>query len=138
MARYSKSIWPSLPTVARVSPTALASAGFRWTYLDAGWAQYTTRQGDLRTYVSNEAAKAKLEGLGLVVGLNLLEGASSGAMTASQIKQFGTILAQEPSACALVGWSYDAGYLGQSGIREALDSVATVARRRNAASCVVS
>jgi hypothetical protein len=88
--------------------------------------------------VSNEAAKAKLEGLGLVVGLNLLEGASSGAMTASQIKQFGTILAQEPSACALVGWSYDAGYLGQSGIREALDSVATVARRRNAASCVVS
>jgi hypothetical protein len=138
MARYSKSIWPSLPTVARVSPTALASAGFRWTYLDAGWAQYTTRQGDLRTYVANEAARAKLEGLGLVVGLNLLEGASSGAMTASQIKQFGTILAQEPSACALVGWSYDAGYLGQSGIREALDSVATVARRRNAASCVVT
>jgi hypothetical protein len=138
MARYSKSIWPSLPTVARVSPTALASAGFRWTYLDAGWAQYTTRQGDLRTYVSKEAARAKLEGLGLVVGLNLLEGASSGAMTASQIKQFGTILAQEPSACALVGWSYDGSYLGQSGIREALDSVATVARRRNAASCVVN
>ena len=59
-------------------------------------------------------------------------------MSASQLKQFGTILAQEPSACAFVGWSYDATYLGQSGIREALDSLTALARRRNAASCVVS
>jgi hypothetical protein len=138
MARYSKSIWPALPTVARVTPTALRSAGFRWSYLDAGWAQYSTRQGDPGTWLSKQAAQAGEEGLGLVLGLNLLDGGSSGSMTASQIKQFGTILARAPSACALVGWSYDAGYLGQNGIREALDSVVTVARRRNAGSCIVS
>ncbi|MDQ3426607.1 MAG: hypothetical protein M3477_02130, partial [Gemmatimonadota bacterium] len=33
MARYSKSIWPSLPTTARVAPSELAAANFRWTYL---------------------------------------------------------------------------------------------------------
>jgi hypothetical protein len=140
MARYSKSIWPALPTTVRVAPSVLAGASFRWTWLDAGWAQYNTRLGDLRTYLARQAAQAKLEGLGLVVGLNVLDGAGYGtaSMTASQIKQFGTILAQEPSACALIGWSYNASYLSQSGIRQALDSVATVAKRRNAGSCIAS
>jgi hypothetical protein len=138
MARYSKSIWPGLPTVARASPTALSAADFRWNYLDAGWAQYTTRQGDLQTFLSQEAGRAKLEGLGLVVGLNLLDGSDAQPLSAGQIERFGTILARESSACAFMGWSYDAAYLSRAGVREALDSVATVARRRNAASCAVS
>ena len=75
MARYSKSLWPSLPTAVRVAPTTLAAAPFRWTHLDAGWAQYNTRQGDLRTRLAREVTQARAEGLGLVAGLNLLDGA---------------------------------------------------------------
>jgi len=140
MARYSKSIWPALPTAVRVPPSVLAGAPFRWTYLDAGWMQYNTRQGDLRTALASQVARAREEGLGLVAGLNLdaAAGYGSKSMTASQIEQFGTILAQEPSVCALIGWKYRATYLDQEAIRSALDSVAAVARRRTPASCAVS
>ncbi len=140
MARYSKSIWPTLPTSVRVAPSKLAEAGFRWTYLDAGWAQYNTRMGDLATWLAKQVAEAKSEGLGLVAGLNVLDGAGvdTPPMTANQIEEFGTILAREPSACAFVPWKYDATYLGQAGIAAALDSVAQVARGRTRGSCVVN
>jgi hypothetical protein len=126
----------ALPTTARVAPAKLAEATFRWTYLDAGWAQYNTKAGDVRTYLANQAAQAQAEGLGLVVGLNILDGSgvNTAPMTPSQIEEFGTILAQSPSVCALAGWKYDSSYLSQPGIGEALDSVAAVARRRAPAS----
>jgi hypothetical protein len=140
MARYSKSIWPGLATTVRAAPTVLAGASFRWTYLDAGWAQYNTRRGDARSFVANEAAAAQAEGLGLIVGANFLEsaGANSASMTSSQIKAVGTALAKSASVCALVGWKYSASYLGQPGIRQAFDSVATVAKSRSVTSCVVN
>jgi hypothetical protein len=140
MARYSKSIWPSLPTATWVAPSKLAGASFRWTYLDAGWIQYNTSMGDLRSYLAGELNQAGQEGLGLVVGLNLQHagGVNTAPMTASQIKAFGTILASSPSACAMAAYRYDAAYLSQTGIRQALDSVASVAKRRTAGSCVGS
>jgi len=140
MARYSKSVWPSLPTVAWAAPSKLAAASFRWTYLDAGWVQYHTGLGDLRTFLSGELNQAGQEGLGLVASLNLQHagGGDTAPMTASQIKAFGTILASSPPVCALAGYRHDPTYLSQSGIRQALDSVATVAKRRTAGSCVVS
>jgi hypothetical protein len=139
MARYSKSIWPSLPTSVRVPPSKLAEADFRWTYLDAGWAQYNTRMGNVGSYLATQVAQAKSEGLGLVAGLNLLDGAgvNTPPMTASQIEAFGTVLAQEPSVCALVPLKYDASYLSQAGIGAALDSVAKIAKGRTGGSCVV-
>jgi hypothetical protein len=140
MARYSKSIWPSLPTTARVAPSALAAASFRWTYLDAGWAQYSTRLGDVRTWLANQVRQAKAEGLGLMVGLNLVDGSgfNTAPMTATQIKELGSVLAKEPAVCALVGWRYDASLMNQSAIRDALGTVAAAAKSRNAAPCVVS
>jgi hypothetical protein len=140
MAQYSKSIWPGVATTARVAPSKLAAATFHWTYLDAGWAEYNTKLGDLRTYLSAESAAARLEGLGLIAGLNLLDasGYNTPAMTSSQIKEFGTILAGNASVCALVGRSYDPVYLGGTGIGQAIDSVGKVAKHRTSASCVVS
>jgi hypothetical protein len=140
MARYSKTVWPSLATVARVAPSDLATATFRWSYLDAGWAQYNTKMGDIRTYLGHEVGQAKNEGLGLVAGLNVTDasGVNTAPMTASQIKAFGTVLASNPYVCALAGWKYDAGYLSQTGIRAAFDSVASVARSRTAGSCAGS
>jgi hypothetical protein len=140
MARYSKTIWPALPTTVKVAPSTLAGASFRWAYLDAGWAQYTTRRGDPRAYLAAEATAAQSEGLGLVAGLNVLnaDGYATAPLTAGQIMAIGTVLAKHPSVCALMGLRYDATYLGQTGIRAALDSVAAVAKGRDAASCAVS
>jgi len=140
MAKYSKSIWPSLATVVRAAPTDLAKATFQWNYLDAGWAQYNTRMGDVRTYLANQVAQAKSEGLGLVAGLYVkhADGIGTAPMTASQIKSFGTVMASNPYVCAVSGWKYDATYLAQSGIRAAFDSVARVARGRTAGSCAGS
>ena len=138
MARYSKSIWPGLATVARSEPSELAKATFQWSYLDAGWAQYNTKMGDAGAYIAAEVAQARNEGLGLVAGLNVddASGLNTAPMTASQIKAYGTVLASQPYVCALAGWKYDATYLSQTGIRAALDSVATVARNRTSGSCV--
>jgi hypothetical protein len=140
MARYSKSIWPNLRTVARVAPSDLAKATFRWSYLDAGWAQYNTKMGDIRTYLAGQVAAAKNEGLGLVAGLNVADasGVGSAPMTASQIKSLGTAMASNPYVCAVAGWRYDARYLAQAGIRAAFDAVASVARTRTAGSCAGS
>ena len=140
MARYSKSIWPALPTVARASPVELARANFRWTYLDAGWAQYNTRRGDPTKFLTTQSLAARNEGLGLVAGLDLLDasGSNSPSMTASQIRTFGTILAQQASVCALVSLRYNSSYLAQSGIRDAIAAVNTVAKGRAAGSCVVN
>ena len=140
MARYSKSVWPSLVTTVRAAPSALAGASFRWSSLDAGWAQYTLRRGDAKAFVAAEASAAKAEGLGLIVGVTLLQsaGESSQPMTAAQVKQVGTAIAKDASVCALVAWKYDASYVGRSDIREALDSVAAVAKSRTAAACAAS
>src|SRR5262245_979011 len=140
MAKYSKSIWPGLATTARVAPTDLAEANFRWTYLDAGWAQYNTKKGDIERYLSAQVAEAKAEGLGLVAGLNVEDasGVNTPPMTASQIRSFGTVLASEPAVCALALWKYNAAYLAQSGIRDALNSVAALAKSRAAGACVVN
>lgn len=140
MARYSKSIWPGLATTVRVPPSALARSGISWSGLDAGWVQYSTARGDLRTWLAAEATAAADQRLGLVAGLNLLAagGSSSAPMTASQIRDFGTTLARHAAVCALVGWRYDATYVGQSGIAAALGDVADVARARAPGACTVN
>ncbi len=124
--------------MARSEPSELAKATFQWSYLDAGWAQYNTKMGDVGTYIASEVAQARNERLGLVAGLNVddASGLNTPPMTASQIKAYGTVLASQPYVCALAGWKYDATYLSQTGIRAALDSVATVARNRASGSCM--
>jgi hypothetical protein len=39
MAKYSKSIWPSLPTAVRAAPGWLQAGGIAWQSLDIAWAQ---------------------------------------------------------------------------------------------------
>ena len=119
----------------------------RWRELpldlfDAGWARVNSRHGDAKTFVANEAAAAKAEGLGLIVGANFLEaaGGNTAAMTASQIKQIGTALAKGASAGAAVGLKY-ARRLPQPErhpSRGARFGRREVAKSRTAASCVVN
>jgi hypothetical protein len=154
MARYSKSIWPTLPTVVRAPPTWLAEGGATYHDLDIAWAQWAGagRGGDWPTpeeFRDANVAYAKRLGLGLIVGANQLNAGdgSSGVlgtkesprnweMSAAELTRVGTLLVETPYACAFVSWRYDAEFEARSGIRTALDSIAAVARTRGGTSCL--
>jgi hypothetical protein len=150
-ARYSKMLWPSMTTFVRTHPEFLEGASFRWSHVDAAWAQYTARRGDAGIYLKRQVATARSLGLGLVVGLNLLNGgtAESGipgfhkgkwAMSAGQIRSLGRVLAAEPYACAFSMWKYDRAdpsYLQRADIKAALAEVAKIAANRPRTSCRV-
>ena len=152
MARYSKSIWPTLPTVIRATPAWLAEGDAAYPDLDIAWAQWG---GPGRRWPTPEAfrdenvAEAKLLGLGLIVGLNQLNGGdgSSGLrgttenpnhweMSAAELARVGTLLVQTPYACAFVTWRYDAAFETRPGMLAALDSVASAARTRGGTTCL--
>jgi len=146
MAQYSKSIWPTMPTFVRTLPSWLASSSTTYRYLDAGWAQYTSNKGNVSTYVSTEVAAAKRKGLGLVVGLNVLDGGngSSGiagftrgksAMSASEIRTYSTALLAQSYVCGFFNWMYDARYYGRSDIKSAMADMSSKARAHAKTSC---
>jgi hypothetical protein len=150
-AAYSKQLWPGLTTMIRADPLFLQKAPFRWVYLDAAWAQYTTRKGNVEDYARRHAAVAKELGLGLVVGLNVLDGGdgSSGlegtkvkyfAMSATEVMHNGSVLLREPGACALLLWKYDRedrAYFQRPEIRAALETLGLLAATHPASSCKV-
>jgi hypothetical protein len=94
MARYSKEIWPELPTIIRGWEWYLK--GYDSKYLDAAWAGYVERFGSIDEFVSSNVRDAKASGLNLVVGLNVLAGGGKeglpgykegrNSMTAAQMK----------------------------------------------------
>jgi hypothetical protein len=152
MAQYSKSIWPSLPTAVRARPGWLKDAGFGWQYLDVAWAQWAGPNGNsgrrtAEQYRDENVAEAKALGLGLVFGMNLLDGGdgSSGVpgtipgrwqMSPGEVIQVGTVLAQTPYACALLNWRYNPEFERRPDTRAALDSVAAAAADRGGISCL--
>jgi hypothetical protein len=146
MARYSKELWPDLTTVVRAYPDWLSKASFRWQYLDAAWAQYSGRKGEVRQWMKDQSAYARSEGLGLFVGLNFLNGgdASSGiegpregaySMSAQHIREWGAVLAADPYACAFYSWKYKGSYFDRPDIKSALEEVASKAANRERKSC---
>jgi hypothetical protein len=150
-AKYSKKLWPNMTTFIRTHPEFLEGAPFRWKYVDAAWVQYTARRGDAAEYLALQVASAQRLGLGLVVGLNLLDGGTgeSGipgtapgkwAMSADEIRSFGRPLASEPYACAFSMWKYDKNdpsYLERDDIKAALVEIGEIAATRPAMSCRV-
>lgn len=144
MAKYSKEIWPSLPTIIRGWPDFLK--GYQYQYLDAAWAQYSERFGDVDAFIANNVRDARAAGLALVVGLNLLGGGNkdgglrgfSGdryAMTAAQVRQRGGVLMAEPYSCAFINWEYNEAYFARSDIKAALEELNQKARNRPKKSC---
>jgi hypothetical protein len=146
MAKYSKQLWPGMTTVVRSYSTWLTQASFRWKYLDATLAQYSARKGEINGWIKTEARLAKQEGLGLLVGMNLLNGGNKAsglkglyrgqyAISASQLKSWGSILATHPQSCAWLSWSYNTSYLGRSDIKSAISHVSSKAKNRSRQSC---
>ena len=155
MARYSKSIWPTLPTAVRAPPAWLVAGDTTYSDLDIAWAQWAGPEragGNWRTpedFRDENVARAKQLGLGLIVGLNHLNGGngSSGVagtpdhperwqMSAAELVRLGTLLVETPYACAFVSWRYEAAFEARPEIMAALDSVAAVARTRGGTSCL--
>ena len=143
MARYSKSIWPAMPTIIRGWPAYLK--GYRYQYLDAAWAQYSDRFGSISGFISDNVRDAKASGLALVVGLNQLAGGGKQgltgfvtgkhAMTAPELESWGQALLNEPYACAFLNWAYDSRYMSRSDIKQAMSSLAQTAQSRPSTSC---
>lgn len=77
MSRYSKAIWPSLPTGVRSAPSQLGNTKYK--SLDFAWAQWEgplhvpSYKTTAESFRDREIAAAKKLGLGLVFGLNYLD-----------------------------------------------------------------
>lgn len=128
MARYSKEIWPDLPTIIAGWPAYLK--GYQYRYLDAAWARYHVRFGSIEDFIVNNVRDAKASGLALVMALNMLAGGGDGglpgyhhdknAMTASQVRSWGGALLDEPYVCAFFMFRYNADYFGRADIQAAV------------------
>jgi len=147
MAKYSKGIWPKLPTFVMARARWLAGSSITYTYLDAAWGQYSARNGSLSTYVSREVSSAKTKHLGLMFGLNVLDGGNgtsgipgyrSGhwAMSASELKTYGGALLGSTYTCGFAMWRYSSSYYGRTDIKSAMSSLSTKAKNHVKTSCV--
>ncbi len=146
MAAYSKSLWPELPTFVRVAPSWLGSAPVTYTALDAGWLQFEKGKGDPVKWVAAEAAVARRLGLGIAVGMNVLDGGngSSGirgytpgmfAMSATEMRTVGTAMLANSLACAFYMWTYDASYFGRADVKSAMAALSLKAQAHVRTSC---
>jgi hypothetical protein len=135
MAKYSKQLWPNLPTLVRVESTYLGQWSGSYQYLDAAWAQWVSRKGDPYQYISRNVAEAKRKGLALVVGLNLLDGHYLEPMSPSLLRSAGSALLSSSYPCAFLSWKYDAGYLSSAAVRDALKYLRSKALNRPYKSC---
>jgi hypothetical protein len=146
MAKYSKELWPQMSTLVRVAPTYLASASVTYKYLDAGWTQYTAGKGDAAKWVAAETAAAKRKGLGLVVGMNVINGGNGSSnirgsrsgqwsMSATEIRKYGSAVLGESYACAFFNWQHDTDYYDRSDIKSAMADVSALAKSHAKTSC---
>ncbi|MEO7138268.1 MAG: hypothetical protein ABI037_11170 [Gemmatimonadales bacterium] len=143
MAKYSKQLWPTLPTVVRSWPKYLK--GYNYRYLDAAWAQYSARFGAVSTFMRDNVRDAKASGLALVIGMNQLAGGNSSglsgyyagrySMSASQLRNWGATMLADSYACAFLSWQYNARYMNRWDIKSAGTYLAGKARARAIKSC---
>ena len=134
MGRYSKDLWPNLPTIVRVDPSYLDD---NHRNVDAAWAQYLSRRGDVDSYIRSVTSTAQKKGLALVVGLNVLRGGKPNGtpMTASEVESWGSALLSSSYPCAFISWKYTSDYMSSSSIRNAMDVLRRKAENRSDRSC---
>lgn len=129
MARYSKEIWPTMPTIIRTWPAFLE--GHEYPDLDAVRVQYHARLGDLEQFIRDNVRRARGLNLLLVGGLNVLNGGGSESgmpmrserrypMSPSQLRAWGGRYLKEPDLCAFVLWEYEDEYFSIPEVKAAL------------------
>ena len=102
-------------------------------------------KGDPLKFITTQIAAAKSKGLGVVAGLNLLNGGngSSGLrgsgsqwqMSANEVRSYGTTLLNQSYLCGFVMWEYNATYYGRSDITSAMTDISAKARGHSKTSC---
>ena len=147
VAKYSKLRWPTLPTIVAAPPNWLAAATVTYTGLDAGWATFRSKTSSSpSTWAANQVSKAKSKGLGVVAGLNILDGGdgSSGirgtlsktwAMSAAELKSYGNALLSQSYMCAFVMWRYSDSYYSRTDIKNAMTTLSQQAKSHAKTSC---
>lgn len=159
MARYSQEKFPGLMTFVRQTcsrmPTPDTENG-EYQYVDNCVNQYTNypgySDGPIDSYVTTQISAADTLGLGMINGLNIVDGGdgSSGelgsrsnhyAMTATEITEYGEALLNVPNLQMFLMWEYDgeqtswlsshytygADYFDQSALQAALAGLGELA-----------
>jgi hypothetical protein len=134
MGRYSKQLWPGMVTIVRTEPGYF---GFSPRYVDAAWAQYLSRRGNVSDYIRKQVSDAQNRGLQLVVGMNVIKGGTPNGtqMSASEVKNWGSTLLSSSYPCAFISWQYNSSYLNNSGIKDAMSYLRNKAENRSSRSC---
>jgi hypothetical protein len=134
MGRYSKQLWPNMPTIVRTEP---AFFNFSPRYIDAAWAQYLSRRGNVSNYIRDQVSDAQHRGLQLVVGMNVIKGGTPNGtqMSASEVKEWGSTLLSSSYPCAFISWQYSSSYLNNSSIEDAMSYLRNKAENRSSRSC---
>lgn len=140
MAKYSKGLWPNMPTIVRTWPDYLDNWSGSYRYLDAAWAQYAAnRWPNVNAFLDENVSKARAKGLALAVGLNVINGSpSKGKMSSSQVKAYGSALLNSSYPCAFISWQYRDDYMSSGGIKEAMSYLRNKAENRSSKSCRAS
>ena len=154
---------PGAAIALRAVPTVL-QARTGWQSLTTGWAQYAgpVRHGSPEQFFATQVTSAKRQGLGLVAGVNLLNGGCGPAerkrclpgipgtvlagtqagdyqMSAEELVYYKTVAMTNPYVCASVDWSwgpnFESNFHQRPEIQNAMKVVATVAATRPLASC---
>ncbi len=119
MARYSEEVLPGLATLVRANAAEMpVPEGGRYAHVDASVNQYHAINGDVRDYTELQVAAAEDLGLDLVMGMNIADGGDgrSGqpgwgegkwAMSADEIRDYGTVLSAAPGCVMFLNWEYD-------------------------------
>ncbi len=134
MGQYSKQIWPTLVTIVRTEPRFFPGNP---RYVDAAWAQYLARRGNVNDYIKRNVSEAQSRGLALVVGLNVINGGNPNGtwMSASEVQTYGSALLSSSYPCAFISWQYNSTFLSPTSIKSAMDVLRNKAQNRPAKSC---
>ncbi len=131
--------------------------------LTTAWTQYTNRRGPPEEFLALQVASAKRQRLGLVAGVNLLNGGCGPAerrkclpdipgtalvgtepglyqLSAAELVYYKTVALSDPYVCASVDWSWGpafrSGFHERPEIRGAVKVLGLIARRRPRSSCI--
>jgi hypothetical protein len=146
-AKHSKARWPGMPTIVSAPANWLAAVPVTYVHLDAGLAMFRSKTSSSPAdWAAQQVKRAKSKGLGLIVGLNVLDGGngSSGirgtqprtwAMSAAELRKYGSALLGQSYVCGFVMWRYSSTYYNRSDVKSAMGELSTTARNHARTSC---
>lgn len=153
---------PGAPVAIRSHPNQLEARG-PWLWLTTAWTQYTNRRGPPEQFLALQVASARRQRLGLVAGVNLLNGGCGPAdrrkcfpdipgttlvgtqpelyqLSAAELVYYKTVALSDPYVCASVDWSWGPAFQSRfherPEVRSAMKALGVVARKRPLSSCI--